>query len=410
MARKILLFSASQMASVLIIGGGGREHAIAWRLAKSEAVKKVWVVPGNGADFPAPEIDINNAEEVFDFCRREDISLIIVGPEGPLADGFVDQIDNRVPVFGPIKAGAMLEASKIFSKTFMRDFGLPTARFAEFEDVENVKAFIEKCDWQGIVVKADGLAAGKGVVVAEDKEAAKAAAEQMLGVGSLHGQFGSSSSRILLEERLHGYEVSALCFTDGTSIARMPLIRDHKRLLENDEGPNTGGMGVVGPVTVPHEIDLQIDKILQDTVKSLNYMDILYRGVIYAGFMLPADGPKLLEYNCRFGDPETEIIMRLLKSDLYSICMACINGTLSEQHVEWDDCQACGIILASKNYPYGSDKGTPIGAVSLAREFAISNRLKIGGRRQCAEPLQFAHYFSKMRREAVAKPDHLLPL
>ncbi|KHJ82205.1 phosphoribosylamine--glycine ligase [Oesophagostomum dentatum] len=149
------------------------------------------------------EIDINNAEEVVAFCRRENISLIIVGPEGPLADGFVDQIDNRVPVFGPIKAGAMLEASKIFSKTFMRDFGLPTARFAEFEDVENVKAFIEKCDWQGIVVKADGLAAGKGVVVAEDKEAAKAAAEQMLG-----GQFGSSSSRILLEERLHGYEVS----------------------------------------------------------------------------------------------------------------------------------------------------------------------------------------------------------
>ncbi|EYC36977.1 hypothetical protein Y032_0838g2606 [Ancylostoma ceylanicum] len=343
------------MTSVLVIGSGGREHAIACRLAKSKLVKKVWVAPGNGADFPAPDVDAGVADDVVKFCYREDVSLIVVGPEGPLADGFVDQIGGRVPVFGPTKEGAMLEASKIFSKTFMRDFGLPTARFAQFEDACDAKAFIEKCDWRGIVVKADGLAAGKGVVVAEDKQTAVEAAKQMLA-----GQFGSSSSRILLEERLYGYEVSALCFTDGTTTARMPLIRDHKRLLENDQGPNTGGMGVVGPVTVPDAVDQEITRILEETVACLRKKGIVYKGVIYAGFMVTGDGPKLLEYNCRFGDPETEIIMRLLKSDLYSICMACTNGTLYEQKIEWDDRQACGIVLASKNYPYSGDKGTPI--------------------------------------------------
>ncbi|KAK6749010.1 hypothetical protein RB195_001553 [Necator americanus] len=317
------------MTSVLVVGSGGREHAIAWRLAKSKMVKKVWIAPGNGANFPAPDMDVNVADDIVAFCCRE--------------------------IFGPTKAGALLEASKIFSKTFMRDNDLPTAKFAQFDDTYNAKAFIEKCNWDGIVVKADGLAAGKGVVVAEEKEAAATAAEQMLA-----GEFGSSSSRILLEERLHGYEVSALCFTDGSTVARMPLIRDHKRLLEDDKGPNTGGMGVVGPVTVPDAVNREIDRILEHTITSLRKRGVTYRGVIYAGFMVTADGPKLLEYNCRFGDPETEIVMRLLKSDLYSICLACTDGTLSQQEIEWDDRQACGIVLASNNYPYGSDKGTPI--------------------------------------------------
>ncbi|EPB77292.1 hypothetical protein ANCCEY_03663 [Ancylostoma ceylanicum] len=317
--------------------------------------------------FPT-DVDAGVADDVVKFCYREDVSLIVVGPEGPLADGFVDQIGGRVPVFGPTKEGAMLEASKIFSKTFMRDFGLPTARFAQFEDACDAKAFIEKCDWRGIVVKADGLAAGKGVVVAEDKQTAVEAAKQMLA-----GQFGSSSSRILLEERLYGYEVSALCFTDGTTTARMPLIRDHKRLLENDQGPNTGGMGVVGPVTVPDAVDQEITRILEETVACLRKKGIVYKGVIYAGFMVTGDGPKLLEYNCRFGDPETEIIMRLLKSDLYSICMACTNGTLYEQKIEWDDRQACGIVLASKNYPYSGDKGTPIVVTNGGRILCVTS-------------------------------------
>ncbi|CAJ0602037.1 unnamed protein product [Cylicocyclus nassatus] len=343
------------MTSVLVIGSGGREHAIAWRLSKSKLIKKIWIAPGNGADFPAPDIDETNADDVVAFCHLVDVTLIIVGPEGPLANGFVDRIGGRIPVFGPAKAGAMLEASKIFSKTFMRDFDLPTARFAQFDEIKDAEAFIEKCDWEGIVVKADGLAAGKGVVVAENREEAVEAAKQML-----RGQFGTSSTRILLEERLEGFEVSALCFTDGTTIARMPLIRDHKRLLDGDKGPNTGGMGVIGPVSVASTVDQQIDKILQDTVAALRKKGIIYKGVIYAGIMVTADGPKLLEYNCRFGDPETEIIMRLLKSDLYSICLSCTNGTLSEQRIEWDHRQACGIVLASKNYPYSGDKGTPV--------------------------------------------------
>uniref|UniRef100_A0A7I4YK16 Trifunctional purine biosynthetic protein adenosine-3 n=1 Tax=Haemonchus contortus TaxID=6289 RepID=A0A7I4YK16_HAECO len=343
------------MASVLIIGNGGREHALAWRMAKSESVKKVWIAPGNGADFEKPEIDTTNADEVVDFCQRENVSLIVVGPEGPLADGFVDRIDGRVPVFGPTRAGAQLEASKIYSKTFMKKNGLPTAEFASFSDIANAEAFIERCEWRGIVVKADGLAAGKGVVVADSKEGAKLAAQQFLA-----GQYGESSSRILLEERLYGYEVSALCFTDGTSIARMPLVRDHKRLLENDMGPNTGGMGVVAPVSLPESVDREIDRILKNTVASLRKDGIIYKGVIYAGLIVTANGPQLLEYNCRFGDPEIEVIMRLLKSDLFSICMATVNGSLSQLDIQWDDRYACGIVLASKNYPYSSDKGTPI--------------------------------------------------
>ncbi|VDM79906.1 unnamed protein product [Strongylus vulgaris] len=345
------------MTSVLLIGSGGREHAIAWRLMKSRLVKKVWIAPGNGADFPVPDINEKNADDVVAFCHLVDVSLIIIGPEGPLADGFVDRIHGRIPVFGPTSASKifsktfmrdfglptarfaqfneikdatafinkcdwqgivvkadglaagkgvvvaetkkaavaaaeqMLEASKIFSKTFMRDFGLPTARFAQFNEIKDATAFINKCDWQGIVVKADGLAAGKGVVVAETKKAAAAAAEQMLAVGLVFvekypGQFGTSSSRILLEERLYGYEISALCFTDGFTIARMPLIRDHKRLLENDKGPNTGGMGVVGPVAVPDTINQQIDSILEDTIASLRKKGIVYKGMFLENFCL----------------------------------------------------------------------------------------------------------------------------
>ncbi|VDO68361.1 unnamed protein product [Heligmosomoides polygyrus] len=313
------------MTSVLIIGGGGREHALAWAMQRSELVKKVWIGPGNG---------------------REDVSLIVVGPEVPLAEGIVDEIDDRVPVFGPTRAGAMLEASKIFSKTFMRKYGLPTAKFAEFSDSVSAVNFIERCDWEGIVVKADGLAGGKGVVVADDKVAAKAAAEQFL------ARFTFSVRGLLL--------FKALCFTDGRSIARMPLVRDHKRLLENDKGPNTGGMGVVAPVTVPASVDRQIDQILKQTVDSLREEGIIYKGVLYAGLMVTVDGPQLLEYNCRFGDPETEVIMRLLKTDLYSICMSCVDGTLSDLKIEWDDHHACGVVLASEDYPYSGDQGTPI--------------------------------------------------
>ncbi|VDM54727.1 unnamed protein product [Angiostrongylus costaricensis] len=334
------------MRSVLVVGAGGREHAIAWHLANSGVA--VWMVPGNGAGFPKPDVDIANADDVVVFCRREQISLIIVGPEGPLADGFVDRIGGRVAVFGPTQQGAQLEASKVFSKTFMWKYKLPTANFAHFDDIDRTRTFIEKCEWDGIVVKADGLAAGKGVVVADDKHSAIAAAEEFLAV-------------IKFPEFL--FKISkALCFTDGTTIARMPLIRDHKRLCENNLGPNTGGMGVVGPVTVSDAVNQQIDLLLIDTVASLRQEGIMYKGVIYAGLMITSSGPKLLEYNCRFGDPETEvIIMRLLKSDLYSICMSCTNGTLSEHlPIEWDKRHACGIVIATDKYPHGSDKGTLI--------------------------------------------------
>ncbi|PIO60409.1 phosphoribosylamine--glycine ligase, partial [Teladorsagia circumcincta] len=303
------------MAAVLIIGGGGREHALAWRMARSESVEKVWIAPGNGADFEKPDIDTTNADEVVAFCQRENISLIVVGPEGPLAEGLVDRIDGRVPVFGPTRAGAQLEASKVFSKMFMKKYRLPTAEFEYFSDIASAEIFIEKCDWDGIVVKADGLAGGKGVVVADDKESATAAARQFLAV----------------------------------------------RFFPHSSDSRTSGMGVIAPVSVPETVDYGIDRILEKTVASLRKEGIIYKGVIYAGLMVTTNGPQLLEYNCRFGDPETEIIMRLLRSDLYTICMASINGTLSEVDIQWDDRHACGIVLASKNYPYSGDKGTRIG-------------------------------------------------
>uniref|UniRef100_A0A0K0DNS0 ATP-grasp domain-containing protein n=1 Tax=Angiostrongylus cantonensis TaxID=6313 RepID=A0A0K0DNS0_ANGCA len=309
-----------------------------WMLVISRDVTLHFLKSMRLLDFVSSDIDIANISDVVVFCRREHISLIIVGPEGPLADGFVDRIGDRVAVFGPTQQGAQLEVRRL---------------------TDPLRSAYYTCEWDGIVVKADGLAAGKGVVVADDKHSAIAAAEEFLA-----GKFGANSSRILLEERLYGQEVSALCFTDGTTIARMPLIRDHKRLCENDLGPNTGGMGVVGPVTVSDAVNQQIDLLLSDTVASLRQEGIMYKGVIYAGLMITSSGPKLLEYNCRFGDPETEvIIMRLLKSDLYSICMSCTNGTLFEQlPIEWDKRHACGIVIATDKYPHGSDKGTLIEA------------------------------------------------
>ncbi|CAJ0956497.1 unnamed protein product, partial [Mesorhabditis belari] len=355
------------MSGVLIIGSGGREHALAWKLLQSESVNKVRIVPGNGSPFGFVDLDIDDPEAILAFCALEGIEMVVIGPEIPLAKGLVDRLQGRIAVFGPTQDAAMLEISKSFAKKFMREIDLPTALYGEFEDLEEASKFIESCNWDGIVVKADGLAAGKGVIVCSSKEEAKEAAKNML-----QGEFGSSGSKIILEERLDGYEVSALCFADGATISRMPLVRDYKRLLENDAGPNTGGMGAIGPVSVPKVIDEQISEYLINTIKGLQKQRMFYKGVLYAGFMITSKGPYILEYNCRFGDPETEILMRLLDTDLYQILHACVHGSLDILMINWKREFACGVVLSSKDYPAKGDKGTKIRNIPLETKETVT--------------------------------------
>ncbi|CAI4225434.1 unnamed protein product [Auanema sp. JU1783] len=353
------------MPGCLIIGNGGREHALAWKVAQSKLVDQVFISPGNGCAFPDADIDPNASGDIVYFCNQNDIGLVIVGPEAQLSRGIVNEVQSSVAIFGPTKAGAMLETSKVFAKNFMRQYDLPTARFNEFSTISEVQHFISNCNWNGVVVKADGLAAGKGVIVAENKEEAFKAASRML-----NGEFGDSGKHIVLEEQLSGYEVSALCFVDGKNFQRMPLVKDHKRLLDDDKGPNTGGMGVIGPIAVPSHVENEINMIIRKTIDGLLDQGIVYKGVLYVGLMITTNGPKILEYNCRFGDPETQILMRLLKSDLYNICLNCINGCL--QPIEWNDRFACGIVLSSQNYPYSGDKGTEISNIPKSSDDVVT--------------------------------------
>ncbi|TKR96326.1 hypothetical protein L596_010361 [Steinernema carpocapsae] len=344
----------SSKTGVLVIGSGAREHALAWKLQQSPSVDHVFIAPGNGStDFDIPKsVDVNDASSIRSFCVARGISLVVVGPENPLCKGLVDEIEagnadgKEILVFGPPKAGAQLEGSKKFSKQFMKEHGLPTADFEDFKSVNEAKAFIERVNWPSYVLKADGLAAGKGVIIVDGVAEAKNVAERMLG-----GEFGAASAEIVIEEKLEGYEVSALCFTDGKTISRMPFSQDHKPLLEGDRGPNTGGMGVIAPLVLPSNVEAEIDQILKNTIAALAKSNIPYKGCLYAGFMVTPKGCKLLEFNVRFGDPETEVIMPLLDSDLYTICAACCRGTLSSVQVNWKSENVVGIVLASEGYP-----------------------------------------------------------
>uniref|UniRef100_A0A914X1W8 Trifunctional purine biosynthetic protein adenosine-3 n=1 Tax=Plectus sambesii TaxID=2011161 RepID=A0A914X1W8_9BILA len=331
------------MASVLVIGSGGREHALSWKLAQNPKVSRVFVAPGNAgceqgkvSVVAKKDLDTDDVKSLVNYCTAQQVSLIVVGPEVPLANGLVDKINAACPsiaCFGPTQAAAMLETSKAFSKNFMHQHNLPTARYETFTDAEKACQHIKNAPYEALVVKASGLAAGKGVIVASSREEACEAAADML----TNKTFGSASEEIVVEELLSGEEVSALCFSDGHVIRSMPIAQDHKRLLEDDQGPNTGGMGV-----------------------------------LYAGFMLTSDGPKLLEFNCRFGDPETQAIMPLLKSNLYDICVACANGTLAETPIEWhSDRTACGVVLVSEGYPSDYAKGKVITEISPPTDHAI---------------------------------------
>ncbi|CAN8197089.1 unnamed protein product [Coccothraustes coccothraustes] len=361
---------------VLVIGSGGREHALAWKLAQSPQVKHVFVAPGNAGTADNGKIS-NSAVPVSDhaavaqFCRDQDIRLVVVGPEVPLAAGIVDDLTAAgIKCFGPTAKAAQLESSKSFTKAFLDRHEIPTARWKSFTDPKAACAFINSATFPALVVKASGLAAGKGVIVASSKEEACKAVTEIMQDKS----FGTAGETVVVEERLEGEEISCLCFSDGVTIAPMPPAQDHKRLMDGDEGPNTGGMGAYCPAPQISKDLLQKirETVLQKTVDGMRKEGIPYLGVLYAGLMLTKDGPKVLEFNCRFGDPECQVILPLLRSDLYEVMQAVINRRLASSMPAWrEDSAAVTVVMASQGYPGTYPKGLEITGLAKAKQLGL---------------------------------------
>ncbi len=339
---------------VLVVGNGGREHAIVWKLSQSSKIQKIYCTIGNsGIEKLAETVKIKSDDinSLAAFAAKENIDYTFVGPEVPLALGIVDYFkEKNLKIFGPSKKGAMLEASKSFSKNFMKKYEIPTAEYASFEDFKQAKDFLDK--WpedKKIVVKADGLAAGKGVVMCQNRKEALNAAEQMM----LSKAFGDSGTKIVFEEWLEGEEVSVLLFTDGKFFEIMPPAQDHKRIGEKDTGLNTGGMGAYTPAPIATEKLLKDIKenIVPKILEGLQKEKIDYKGVLYIGFMIVKDRPYVLEFNCRFGDPETQVILPLLKTDLFDIMANTVNGTLGDLKIDWLKKSAVTVVIASGGYP-----------------------------------------------------------
>jgi len=355
---------------VLIIGNGGREHALAWKCAQSDSVTEVLVAPGNAGTAREPKVrnvavSSDDMNALIKLVQSEDIRLTIVGPEAPLVAGIVDRFSALgLPCFGPTAAAAQLEGSKAFSKDFLARHNIPTANYQNFTDLEAALAYIRK---QGapIVIKADGLAAGKGVIVAMTLQAAEAAATDMLE----GNRFGDAGARIVVEEFLDGEEASFIIVTDGETVLPLATSQDHKARDEGDTGPNTGGMGAYSPapVVTPQIARRVMDEVIKPTLEGMRNDGSPYLGFLYAGLMIMADGtPKVIEFNCRMGDPETQPILSRLKSPLADICAATLDGTLNEVTAEWDPRAALGVVLAAGGYPAGYDKGMTINGLDDA--------------------------------------------
>lgn len=338
--------------NVLVVGSGGREHAIAWKLAQSPRVTQVFCAPGNGGTATLGKnvpIQATDLDGIVDWASENRINLVVVGPEDPLAAGLVDRLVARgIPAFGPTQAAARIESSKDWAKTLMRQQGIPTAQSASFDDPEAAKVYVR--EQRGpVVVKADGLAAGKGVVVAEDTAEALRAVDALM----LERVHGAAGARVLIEERLTGPEVSLLVVTDGKTIRPMLPACDYKRVCDGDAGPNTGGMGSYAPPRfVTSELLSEIERrIVRPAVEGMAAAGIPYRGVLYAGLMITDEGPKVIEFNARFGDPETQAILPLLETDLFEVMLATVEGRLDEISLLWRPQAACGVAIASGGYP-----------------------------------------------------------
>ena len=347
---------------IMVIGGGGREHAIVKKLKENPAVDTIYCLPGNGgiaADAVCvPEIGAKDIPAQVEFAKTHGVEYAVVAPDDPLALGAVDALSAAgVPCFGPSAKAAEIESSKVFAKELMKKYGIPTARYAVFSDMAEALAYLDGHD-APIVVKADGLALGKGVTVAQTREEAKAAVRAMM----KDRVFGASGSRVVIEECLTGPEVSVLCFTDGETVAPMVSSMDHKRAGDGDRGPNTGGMGAVAPnpYYTPEIARTCMETIFLPTVRAMRAEGRTFRGCLYFGLMLTPDGPKVIEYNCRFGDPETQAVLPLLKSDLLTVMQAVTNGTLAQTPVEFSNGASCCVVLASDGYPKTYQTGFPI--------------------------------------------------
>jgi phosphoribosylamine---glycine ligase len=362
---------------VLVIGGGGREHALAWKLAQSRKVQAVYVAPGNAGtalDSRLENVAITGIPQLRQWALEQKIALTVVGPEAPLAAGVVDEFRaHGLRVFGPTRAAAQLESSKAFSKAFMKRHGIPTAEYESFSDPAAAHAYVDR---QGapIVVKADGLAAGKGVVVAMNAAEAHEAIDFMLLDNKLGVAHNEGGARVVIEEFLRGEEASFIVLCDGKNVTALATSQDHKRLLDGDQGPNTGGMGAYSPapVVTPEVHARAMREIILPTIKGMEDDGIPYTGFLYAGLMIDAQGRvKTLEFNCRMGDPETQPIMMRLKSDLFEVMMAATSGALDQVELEWDRRPALGIVMAAAGYPLSPRQGDPISGLPAASEQAM---------------------------------------
>ena len=355
---------------ILVVGSGGREHALAWKMARSGRIQVVYVAPGNGGtalDKRLKNIDISEPQALAEFAEKEGVSLTVVGPETPLAAGVVNLFREKgLRIFGPTKEAAQLESSKDFAKAFMKRHGIPTAEYQTFSDAQAAHDYITQ-KGAPIVIKADGLAAGKGVVVAMTAEEAHAAVDMMLS----DNKFGDAGARVVIEEFLAGEEASFIVMVDGKNVLPLATSQDHKRLLDQDQGPNTGGMGAYSPapIVTPSLHARIMREIIQPTVQGMAADGIPYTGFLYAGLMIDAQGnPKTLEFNCRMGDPETQPIMARLKTDMVTLVEHAINGTLDTIEPEWDRRTALGVVMAAANYPETPRKGDVITGIPSETE------------------------------------------
>lgn len=355
---------------LLVIGSGGREHALAWKLAQSPKVATVFVAPGNAGTAPEPKLQnlpLTAHTDLIDFCRKENVAFTIIGPEAPLAAGIVDDFRTAgLPVFGPTRAAAQLESSKDFAKAFMKRHGIPTAGYQTFDNAQQAHDYVD-AKGAPIVIKADGLAAGKGVIVAMTLAEAHAAIDDML----LGNKMGNAGARVVIEDFLQGEEASFIVMVDGEHVLPMATSQDHKRLLDNDQGPNTGGMGAYSPapVVTPEVYRRTMDEIILPTVRGMAADGCEFTGFLYAGLMIDENGaPRTIEFNCRFGDPETQPIMSRLDSDLADLVQAALDRRLDKVQAEWNPQTAVGVVLAAAGYPDSPRKGDAIEGMEAANK------------------------------------------
>ena len=388
---------------LMVVGGGGREHAIIKSLKKNPAVEVIYALPGNGGmdkDAVCTGIGATDLDGIVSFAKENAIDYAVVAPDDPLVMGCVDRLNEiGVPCFGPKANAAIIEGSKAFSKELMKKFGIPTAAYEIFTDMEKALAYVEECPIP-TVIKADGLALGKGVIIAQSREEAKEAVVDMMH----NAKFGKSGSTVVIEEFLTGPEVSVLAFTDGKCVKPMVSSMDHKRAGDNDTGLNTGGMGTVAPN--PYYTDAIawtcMEKIFLPTMRAMNAEGRTFTGCLYFGLMLTPDGPKVIEYNCRFGDPETQVVLPLLESDLLTIMQATTNGTLEETEVKFSQKHACCVVTASQGYPLAYQKGkemsmteeaekaTYVAGAKLENGKLLTNGGRVTGTTAVADSLQEA--------------------